>query len=222
MRKMWAILALILIVSFSWLGLLGNEIHRQAPPVPSAVVTRSGETVFTRDDIQTGRQVYQSMGGQQVGSIWGHGGYLAPDWSADWLHRESLVILDGWAEAEYGRTYGALAAEDQARLQTRLQAAQRENTYDPTTGHITISDDRAAAIAAVSRHYVDLFGDAHALEGLREDYAIANNAIPDPARREAMTAFFFWAGLGLKKACKVADFFWGSSLAMVARGGWRL
>ena len=117
MRKMWAILALILIVSFSWLGLLGNEIHRQAPPVPSAVVTRSGETVFTRDDIQTGRQVYQSMGGQQVGSIWGHGGYLAPDWSADWLHRESLVILDGWAEAEYGRAYGALATEDQARLQ---------------------------------------------------------------------------------------------------------
>jgi nitric oxide reductase subunit B len=193
MRKMWAILALILIVSFSWLGLLGNEIHRQAPPIPSAVVTTSGETVFTRDDIQTGRQVYQSMGGQQVGSIWGHGGYLAPDWSADWLHRESLVILNGWAQDDYGRPYATLAEDEQARLQSRLATAQRENTYDPTTGQIMISEDRANAIATVSRHYVDLFGDAGALEALREDYAIANNAIPDPARREAMTAFFFWA-----------------------------
>jgi nitric oxide reductase large subunit len=28
------------------------------------------------------------------GSIWGHGGYLAPDWSADWLHREALSLLN--------------------------------------------------------------------------------------------------------------------------------
>lgn len=58
------------------------------PPIPSAVVTENGETIYTRADIQKGRQVWQSIGGHQLGSIWGHGSYVAPDWTADWLHRE--------------------------------------------------------------------------------------------------------------------------------------
>ena len=51
------------------------------------MVTTDGKVVYTRQDIETGRQVWQSIGGQQLGSIWGHGAYQAPDWTADWLHR---------------------------------------------------------------------------------------------------------------------------------------
>ncbi|PWE18076.1 nitric oxide reductase large subunit [Marinicauda salina] len=193
MRKMGVILVVILIASFSVLGWLGRDLYRQAPPMPSAVVTTTGETVFTRDDIQTGRQVYQSMGGQQVGSIWGHGGYLAPDWSADWLHREATALLDAWAQDAHGAPYAGLDPETQAGLQQRLQSQLRENTYDAETGEIVITPERAAAIDEIAGHYVSLFGDSHALESLREDYAIANGAIPDPERREALTAFFFWA-----------------------------
>ncbi|MCB1185463.1 nitric-oxide reductase large subunit, partial [bacterium] len=179
MRKLWAILALILIVSFSWLGLIGREIHRQAPPMPSAVVTAEGDVLYTREDIETGRQVYQSMGGQQVGSIWGHGGYLAPDWSADWLHRESMAMLDARAEELYGVSYDELDDGRQADMRVRLQEELNANTYDVETGQIIISGERVAAARQVARHYVDLFGDAHELEALREDYAIANGAIPD-------------------------------------------
>lgn len=193
MRKLWAILALILIVSFSWLGLIGREIHRQAPPMPSAVVTAEGDVLYTREDIETGRQVYQSMGGQQVGSIWGHGGYLAPDWSADWLHRESMAMLDARAEELYGVSYDELDDGRQADMRVRLQEELNANTYDVETGQIIISGERVAAARQVARHYVDLFGDAHELEALREDYAIANGAIPDLERREKLTAFFFWA-----------------------------
>ncbi len=194
LRRLWLVLALILVASFGTLGFLGSEIHREKPPVPEAVVTSDGQVLYTKDDIQTGRQVYQSMGGQQVGSIWGHGAYLAPDWSADWLHREAVALLDIWAAREYGAaSYELLTADRQAPLQARLQAEMRANTYDPASGVITVSADRGEAIRQVAAHYVELFGDSAALEGLREDYAIANGAIPDEGRRQAMTAFFQWA-----------------------------
>ena len=38
--------------------------------------------------------------GQEIGTIWGHGAYLAPDWSADYLHRQSVIVLDRWPRAE--------------------------------------------------------------------------------------------------------------------------
>src|SRR5687768_3610792 len=128
-RKLWAGLAALLIVSFGVLLWAGGEIFRAAPPVPERVVGESGQVVYTKDDIQRGRQVWQSMGGMQLGSIWGHGGYVAPDWSADWLHRESVAILDLWARADGGMAnYQQLPAEHQAALRGRLEALMRANT----------------------------------------------------------------------------------------------
>src|SRR5690606_3298123 len=116
--------------------------------VPARVVTQSGETVYTRADIQRGRQVWQSMGGMQLGSLWGHGGYVAPDWSADWLHRESVALLNGWA----GGDYESLGDEQKSALRERLRHEMRANTYDEASDTITLSDERAAAIAEVSDH----------------------------------------------------------------------
>src|SRR5262245_47370152 len=96
-RRWWA-LAAVVAVSFAILGYFGGEIYRQAPPIPERVITSDGQVLFTRQDIVTGQSVWQSMGGQEVGSIWGHGAYVAPDWSADWLHRESLAILESLAK----------------------------------------------------------------------------------------------------------------------------
>jgi nitric oxide reductase subunit B len=93
-KRLWTGLAALLLVSFSALLWVGSEIHRVMPPVPTAVVTERGETILTRADIEKGRQVWQSIGGQQLGSIWGHGSYVAPDWTADWLHREATAWLD--------------------------------------------------------------------------------------------------------------------------------
>ena len=101
---------------------------------PAEVRTANGQTVFTEADIQTGRKVWQTIGGQQIGSIWGHGSYVAPDWSADWLHRESVALLDLWAVRDTGRKYDELDPPQQASLQARLQAEVRANTYDAGDG----------------------------------------------------------------------------------------
>src|SRR5262245_21723928 len=109
-RQLWIWLIGLLGASFAVLLWMGRGIDIHAPPMPERVVSQSGETIFTRADIERGRQVWQSMGGMQLGSIWGHGGYVAPDWSADWLHRELIAVLDVWAQRETGKAYADLSA----------------------------------------------------------------------------------------------------------------
>lgn len=192
-RKLWIALAVLLGVSFSVLLWVGGEIHREMPPMPEQVVTRSGQVVFTRADIETGRQVWQSTGGQQLGSIWGHGSYVAPDWTADWLHREAVDILDQWARRDHqAANYAALAAPEQAALSARLQAMMRPNTYDAETRSVVIDDERAMAIANVSAHYQSLLGNDPATAKLRENYAMKDNTVADGEHRRAMTAFYWW------------------------------
>jgi len=190
--RLWLLFVATLFTAFFILGFFGRDVYRQAPPVPERVVTTDGTLVLTKEDILTGQQVWQSTGGQQLGSIWGHGAYQAPDWSADWLHREALALLDLWSRREHGRPYDALPAEQAAALRARLRDELRTNTFDETTGTVTISRDRAEAVRLVAAHYDGLYGGAPALAGLREAYAMPEVVVPDPARRRALAAFFFW------------------------------
>ncbi|HLV67880.1 MAG TPA: nitric-oxide reductase large subunit [Polyangiaceae bacterium] len=191
-RRAWAWLAGTLVFTFTLLGFMGREIYRQAPPIPERVVTESGEVVYTRDDILTGQLVWQTTGGQQLGSVWGHGAYQAPDWTADWLHREALALLDIWSEREHGVPYAKAPPEAQSALEARLPRALRTNTFDAETGTLVITEDRKQAIERTSSHYEKLFGGDPELGLLRESYAMHERVVPDAARREKLGAFFFW------------------------------
>ena len=191
-KKLWLWLDGIFILSFAILGLIGREIYVKAPPVPASVVSATGTTLFTRDDIQNGREVWQTLGGMQLGSVWGHGGYVAPDWGADWLHREASTMLDNWARNEGANNFAALGLEEQAALEARLKQDLRANRYDPTTDTITVSDARATAMAAVGQHYQTLFSSDPSLHALRVQYAIPEKSITDPEYRRQLSAFFFW------------------------------
>ena len=194
--RLWTFLIATVLATFLLLGFFGKEVYRQAPPIPERVVVTGGEVLFTKDDILTGQQVWQSIGGQQVGTVWGHGAYVAPDWSADQLHREAVSLLDGWAPAAGAASYEALPDEPRAALRERLKHELRTNTWDAATGTITVSPARAAAMAVVARHYDVLFGadsDAAILR-LRDAYALQDDAIPDATRRRQLTAFFWWTG----------------------------
>jgi len=193
-RTLWMGLTILLLCSFAILLYMGHEIHRQAPPLPEKVLSTDGLVVYTRADIETGRQVWQSIGGQQLGSVWGHGAYVAPDWGADWLHREAEAILDIWAEREHGLgSYKELDAPTQAAMAVRVQALLRPNTWDEVDQTITLDADRVAAIHNVSSHYISLFGNDLQTSELREAYAMRNNTVAEAEHRQALTAFFWWA-----------------------------
>ena len=82
-KKLWVSLAIVFIVSFAILGYYGGRIVFSEPPIPKQVVSSDGTVIYTEKDIQDGQNVWQSIGGQELGSIWGHGAYVAPDWNAD-------------------------------------------------------------------------------------------------------------------------------------------
>ena len=90
--RLWRWLALIFVLSFGALGYLGWQIHLQAPPIPTAVATADGDVLFTGEQIRMGQRVWLANGGQQLGSVWCHGSYVSPDWSAVWLHREAVAL----------------------------------------------------------------------------------------------------------------------------------
>jgi nitric oxide reductase large subunit len=60
---------------------------------------------------------------QPAGHRWGHGAYVAPDWSADWLHREAMHIADAWAREQHRRPYAELADDQRAALSAGPGAA---------------------------------------------------------------------------------------------------
>lgn len=100
-KKLWYILICVLTITFGLLGYLGVEVYRQAPPFPEQFVSASGQTVITKDNILQGQSAWQSTGGMELGSVLGHGAYQAPDWTADFLHRE----LVAWLELTACRTW---------------------------------------------------------------------------------------------------------------------
>jgi nitric oxide reductase subunit B len=124
------------------------------------------------------------MGGMQVGSIWGHGSYVAPDWTADYLHREAIFILDEWSGGKYTR--GGLTSEEQASLKQRLQDLLRTNTYDAATNTIKVDPIRKRAFDSNLAHYSQIFTNGST------EYAIQRNAQSDPDKLRKLTTFFFW------------------------------
>src|SRR5271169_4841234 len=120
-KKLWIALGMVLTISFAVLGGVRIKILKSAPPIPAQVAVAGGRVLMDGSAITDGQGVWQSIGGQEVGTVWGHGSYVAPDWSADWLHRECMFILDRWARAAGVSNYAALGAEQRAALQARLQ-----------------------------------------------------------------------------------------------------
>ena len=186
MRRLWIAFTLVVVLSFLVLGWIGARIYQEMPPLPSQVVTTEGTVVIDDGEIVAGQNVWQTMGGMEVGSVWGHGSYVAPDWTADWLHREALFIINRWADEAHGAPFDELTAEQKAQLQGRLASMMRTNTYDPETQTVTIEPVRAEAFESNLEHFSQVFSEGN------PDYAIPKGAVTDPDRLRKLSSFFFW------------------------------
>jgi nitric oxide reductase subunit B len=186
MKKLWIIFGCIFLISFSILGWIGTEIFRQVPPIPKQVVSSDGRVLIAENEIENGQNVWQAMGGMEMGSIWGHGSYVAPDWTADYLHREAIFILNEWSASLFSTGYDSLNSEQQAVLRQRLQDLMRKNTYDEASGKLTVDPMRLQAFEENLKHYSDVFTNGNT------NYAIQKNAQSDPVKLRQLNSFFFW------------------------------
>ena len=134
-KRYWLALAIVIIGSFAVLGGVGRKMISEAPPIPD-VYTTDGQLLFTGSSITDGQGVWQSIGGQEIGTVWGHGAYVAPDWSADWLHRESEILLDTWA-VRGGQPTLTLSIGPASRLQGAADSRDADQHVRCLTNRVT-------------------------------------------------------------------------------------
>jgi nitric oxide reductase subunit B len=176
--KAWFQVALVtFIIGFTVLGYLAYRISRDHPPTPQEVVGPDGEVLFTGSDIQTGQHVFQKYGLMQHGTIFGHGAYLGPDFTAQYLHRMALLMI----------AYYEQQGLDEATAKARVRAELKENRYDPETGRLVFTTGQAHAFGALVSFCREYFGELAEQAGLRRPH------IGEPAETRALASYFAWA-----------------------------
>ena len=188
-----ALLLFLLALTFGVLLLGGALIHRDKPPIAGTVVTDTGSTLFTAVDVKNGQKLYLSRGGQDMGTIWGHGSYLAPDWSADYLHRMGLYVaarLSGLTASESaGFTQAQFDAQDEVKKATERALATREiktNRFDAARDVLTYTGPQAEAFAELQKYYTTLFRDGNDRMGLQP------GIVTTDAEGHDLASFFAW------------------------------
>lgn len=191
--KTRAILLFLLALTFGVLIFGGYLISREKPPIPARVVDAQGKVLFTGEDILAGQEFYFSRGGQHIGTIWGHGSYLAPDWSADFLHRMGLYLAarhQGLSPDEargYGQeAFDDLAPEEKGRITALVTQEIKTNRYDPATGALTLTPFQAEALSALQDYYSELFIRGNERMGLQAEI------VRTPEEGFRLTGFFAW------------------------------
>ena len=82
---------IVLIIGFFIMGVLTYYTYSDEPPIPEVVKDASGVILFTHADMMAGQGIFLRNGLMEYGSIFGHGAYLGPDFTAEYLHRAALV-----------------------------------------------------------------------------------------------------------------------------------
>lgn len=166
---------IVVLCGFLILGILAYRTYTDEPPIPSQVVDPSGQVIFTGADVIAGQEVFLRNGLMEYGSIFGHGAYLGPDFTADYLHRAALIVID-----RYGGS-SSQAAEQQTIGDFKT------NRYNGSTGVLRYSAAQAEAFEKLAIYYADYFGMSDTKYGLRP------SAITDPQQIRQLTAFFSWS-----------------------------
>jgi nitric oxide reductase subunit B len=166
--------ALVVLFGFFVLGLLAYRAYSGQPPIPERVVDPSGRVVFTGQDVTAGQGVFLKNGLMQYGSIFGHGAYLGPDYTADYLRRSALSVRE---------SYGGEGSDEAA---VRTVEDFKENRYDPESRTLEFTGAQAAAFGELRGYYGDYFGEPTTRYGLRPE------AIKDPEEIRQLTAYFAW------------------------------
>ena len=166
--------ALVMLFGFTVMGLLAYRTYTNSMPQPSRVVAEDGSVVFTTEDITAGQQLFQSRGLMEYGSIVGHGGYLGPDFTAEYLRMEADSVS------------AQLAGEGNGDPATATKAMLRANRYDAASGELVWTPEQVTAYEQAVEHYTAMFGPDAAANGLKPDL------ITDPAQVRQVTAFIGW------------------------------
>ncbi len=177
---------LTLVIGFTVLIWLAVKSYRDAPPVPDSVASTAGEPLFEGKDIVAGQQVFLKYGLMDNGSVWGHGAYLGPDYSAKYLHTLSVDARLWIAEDRYHRPYESMGGSERDAVDAEAQRILKQNRYDSVTGTLTFTPPEVISYQKQIGEWTDYFAGPATSGGLPARY------IRDAIEIRHLTAFFAW------------------------------
>jgi nitric oxide reductase subunit B len=178
---------LVMIVGFSTLGIITALTYRHAPPIPARVLALDGSVLFTGQDIERGQEIFLKYGLMEHGSLWGHGAYLGPDYTAEYLHREVLIARDVMAHAKFAVPFDQADAGQRDLIAADVIRELKQNRYDSASGDLTFSAGEAAAHAQLEGAWGQYFQRGDQAPGLPAEY------IRDAGDLAALNSYFAWA-----------------------------
>ena len=177
---------LILVLEFSvliWIT-LGTAYRNSVPPVPVKVVDSSGATLFTEADIKAGQQVLLKRGLMNNGTIWGHGAYLGPDFSAQYLHNLVLEVRNYLLKE--GRIPTANQSDQEQMLILLTKNYLQENRYDQNTHNLVYTEPEKKSYGDQMVFWKNYFEDPGLNRGLNK------RIIADEGELRQLNSFFSW------------------------------
>ncbi len=177
---------LVFVVGMIILIYISVTAYRTAPPVPDRVVGPDGEVVFTGEDIWAGQEVFLKYGLMQNGTVWGHGAYMGPDFSADYLHTLAIHANEITAEDMYGKELGNLSAAEQGAVEADVRHTLRVNRYDPGTGVLEFTKEEKASYEQQIDKWASYF------QGPEKSGGLPGKFLDNREEIEELTAFFAW------------------------------
>lgn len=176
----------VLICGFSVLMFMGHGATTQAPPIPDKVVSTNGDIVFNGKDILAGQAVFQKYGLMDVGSLFGHGAYTGPDFTAQYLHEYAVYCLDNMAIEKYEKPYESLASNEKASLKSEFVKMAHINRYDSGSNQLTFTGLQAEAYKKLTVYYDKFFSEA-------KELPLPANYIKSKEEIKQLTSFFCWS-----------------------------
>lgn len=177
---------IVMVLGFSGLIMITKLSYDNAPPIPAQVVDANDQVVFSGDDISNGQAVFLKYGLMNNGSIWGHGAYLGPDYSAEALHQMGEHTSDTIAQQKYQQSFTALSRSHQAAVQGETIVALKTNRYDPATEKLHLTMAQAESYRQQVNYWTNYFRDPARNGGLKA------GLITDPIELRQFTAFVTW------------------------------
>jgi nitric oxide reductase subunit B len=148
-----------MVLGFAGLLAITELAYRNAPPIPGRVVDPNGTIVITGDDIGNGQAVFLRYGLMDNGTIWGHGAYLGPDYSAEALHRIGDDTAAALAQQQYGKPVADLTPMQAAALRAEVAVTLKTNRYDAASDTLHLTAPEAAAYRQQVDYWARYFHD---------------------------------------------------------------
>ncbi len=178
---------IVIVLGFTGLIAITTLAYRNAPPIPAQIIDAQGSRLFTGQDISAGQAVFLKYGLMDNGSIWGHGGYLGPDYSATALHQIGQDTATAIAQQQYQQPLAKLGESQRAAVQAQTAVELKTNRYDPAIHTLHLTAAETAAFARQITYWTDYF-----LTPARNG-GLAAGLITDPTELRQFTAFVTWA-----------------------------